>query len=218
MVTIQVAHRSRMAIGRWLVALSLVAVVATGARDLCAQQARAAEPAAARDTAESIPGVDPPSGFIIGPDDVLSIVFWRDKEMSTQVTVRPDGKISLPLLDEVQAAGLTPAALRAYLSAESKRFFANPNVTVIVNQVNSRKVFITGQIAQPGSYALTGPMTVLQLISMAGGLKDFADSKNITVVRRENGQTSSYAFNYKEIGRNLRQNIDLKPGDTVVVP
>jgi polysaccharide export outer membrane protein len=218
MATIQVAHRSRMAIGRWLVALSLVAVVATRGRDLCAQQTQAAEPAAPSDTAESTPRVDLPEGFIIGPDDVLSIVFWRDKEMSTQVTVRPDGKISLPLLDEVQAAGLTPAGLRAYLSAESKRFFANPNVTVIVSQINSRKVFITGQIANPGSYALTGPTTVLQLISMAGGLKEFADSKNIIIVRRENGQSSRYAFNYKEIGKNTRQNIDLKPGDTVVVP
>jgi Periplasmic protein involved in polysaccharide export len=217
-MTIQVTHKSRMTIGRWLIALSLVAVVAALGRDLFAQQTRAGEPAAASDTAASIPRVDLPADFVIGPDDVLSIVFWRDKEMSTQVTVRPDGKISLPLLGEVQATGLTPAGLSAHLAAESKRFFANPNITVIVNQVNSRKVFITGQIAQPGSYALTGPTTVLQLISMAGGLKDFADSKNITVVRRENGQTSSYAFNYKEIGRNLRQNIDLKPGDTVVVP
>ena len=217
-MTIHLPHKSRIAISRWLVALSLVAGVATRGRDLCAQQTRAVEPAAASDTAESVHRVDLPADFVIGPDDVLSIVFWRDKEMSTQVTVRPDGKISLPLLGEMQAAGLTPAGLSTHLTAESKRFFANPNITVIVNQVNSRKVFITGQIAQPGSYALTGPMTVLQLISMAGGLKDFADGKNITIVRRENGQTSSYAFNFKEIGRNLRQNIDLKPGDTVVVP
>jgi polysaccharide export outer membrane protein len=169
------------------------------------------EPAAAR-------AVDPPAGFVIGPEDVLSIVFWRDKEMSTQVTVRPDGKISVPLLNEVQAAGLTPADLRARLAAESKRFFENPNVTVVVNQINSRKAFITGQIVKPGPYALTAPTTVLQLISMAGGLKDFADSKNIMIIRHENGRTLRYGFNYKDIGRNLRQDIELKPGDTIVVP
>lgn len=202
----------------WLVALSFVATVATSTGRVWAQPARAADPASATEGAVPVPGVDPPAGFVIGPEDVLSIVFWRDKDMSTEVTVRPDGKISLPLLNEVQAAGLTPADLRAYLAAESKRFFANPNVAVVVKQINSRKVFITGQIVKPGPYALTAPTTVLQLISMAGGLKDFADRKNIMIVRHENGQKSSYAFNYKEIGRNLQQDIELKPGDTVVVP
>jgi polysaccharide export outer membrane protein len=182
---------------------------------LSAQEAPARGPAGHEAPA---PVVDAPAGFIIGPEDVLSIVFWRDKEMSTQVTVRPDGKISLPLLDEVQAAGLTPAELRVHLVDHSKRFFGNPNVTVVVNQINSRKVFITGQVVKPGPYVITAPTTVLQLISMAGGLKDFADSKNIVIVRRDGSKTSSYAFNYRNIRRDLRQNIELKPGDTVVVP
>jgi polysaccharide export outer membrane protein len=124
----------------------------------------------------------------------------------------------LPLLNEVQAAGLTPADLRARLTNESKRFFEKANVTVVVQQINSLKVFITGQVAKPGPYPLTAPITVLQLISMAGGLKDFADSKNIMIVRREGRQTSSFPFNYKEIGRHLKQDIELRPGDTVVVP
>jgi polysaccharide biosynthesis/export protein len=205
------------AIKRWLGAASFVATAATLAGSVSAQDARAAGAASVNETATML-DAKVPDGFVIGPDDVLSIVFWRDKEMSTQVTVRPDGKISLPLLNEVQAAGLTPADLRTHLAAESKRFFENPNVTVVVNQINSRKVFITGQVAKPGPYVLTAPTTVLQLISMAGGLKDFADSKNIIIVRQENGRTSSYPFNYKEISRNLRQNIELKPGDTVVVP
>jgi polysaccharide export outer membrane protein len=182
-----------------------------------AQDAQPGGPAPAAESAAR-PAVDLPAGFVIGPEDVLSIVFWRDKDMSSQVTVRPDGKITLPLLNEVQAAGLTPADLRARLTTESKRFFENPNVTVVVSQINSRKVFITGQVAKPGPYPLTAPTTVLQLISMAGGLKDFADSKNIMIVRRDEGQTSSFPFNYKEISKNLRQNIELKPGDTVVVP
>jgi polysaccharide export outer membrane protein len=160
----------------------------------------------------------PPADFVIGPEDVLSIVFWRDKDMTTQVTVRPDGKISLPLLDEVQAAGLTPADLRARLIEDSKKFFGNPNVTVVVQTINSRKVFITGQVGKPGPYVIVAPTTVLQLIAMAGGLKDFADSKNITIVRKEKGRTASFRFNYKDIRKNLTQNIELKPGDTVVVP
>jgi polysaccharide biosynthesis/export protein len=202
----------------WLAALSVAGVATFSTAPAAAQEAGAAGPTAGNDAAAARSSVDPPAGFVIGPEDVLSIVFWRDKDMTTQVRVRPDGKISLPLLDEVQAAGLTPAELRAHLVHESKRFFGNPNVTVVVNEINSRKVFITGQVVKPGPYVITAPTTVLQLIAMAGGLKDFADSKNITIVRRENGQTSSYVFNYRAIRSNLRQNIELKPGDTVVVP
>src|SRR5215510_4150478 len=196
--------------------LMTLALLAAGAR---AQEARPTAPEAAHSAlAGGKPVVDPPAGFVIGPGDVLSIVFWRDKEMSSQVIVRPDGKITLPLLNEVQAAGLTPADLRARLTAESKRFFETANVTVVVQQINSLKVFITGQVAKPGPYPLTAPTTVLQLISMAGGLKDFADRKNIAIVRTENGRTLTFPFNYKDIGRNPAHNIELKPGDTVVVP
>lgn len=203
---------------RWFVALSFVPIALTLGGGVGAQEARPRGPESGNDAAAIRIPVGPPAGFVIGPEDVLSIVFWRDKEMSTEVTVRPDGKISLPLLDEVQAAGLTPAELRADLVEESKRFFGNPNVTVVVNQINSRKVFITGQVVKPGPYVITVPTTVLQLIAMAGGLKDFADSKNIMIVRHESGRTTSHVFNYREIRRNLRQNIELKPGDTVVVP
>jgi polysaccharide biosynthesis/export protein len=203
---------------RWFVTLSFVAIAAMLGNTVSAREARQRRPASGYEAAPATPAADVPADFVIGPEDVLSIVFWRDKEMSTQVTVRPDGKISLPLLDEVPAAGLTPAALRAHLVEESKRFFGNPSVTVIVDHINSRKVFITGQVVKPGSYVIAAPTTVLQLIAMAGGLKDFADAKNITIVRQERGRTSSYLFNYKEFRRNLRQNIELKPGDTVVVP
>jgi polysaccharide biosynthesis/export protein len=203
---------------RWFVTLSFVAIAVMLDGAVGAQETRKQNPAPGYDAAAATPAADVPADFVIGPEDVLSIVFWRDKEMSTEVTVRPDGKISLPLLNEVQAAGLTPAALRAHLYEESKRFFGNPSVTVIVNHINSRKVFITGQVVKPGSYVIAAPTTVLQLIAMAGGLKDFADAKNIMIVRQERGRTSSYRFNYKEFRRNLRQNIELKPGDTVVVP
>jgi polysaccharide biosynthesis/export protein len=147
-------------------------------------------------------------------------VYWRDKDMSAEVTVRPDGKISLPLLNDLQAAGLTPDQLRDRLVAESKRFIEDPNVTVVVRQINSRKVFITGEVNKPGPYPLSGPTTVLQLIAVAGGLRDYADEKNIVIVRTENGRQASYRFNYKDVAsrKNLGQNIALKPGDTVIVP
>ena len=203
---------------RRLIALSLASITAIlSGGAVRAQDAPAVGPTG-KETGAVKAAPDPPADFVIGPEDVLSIVFWRDKEMTTKVTVRPDGKISLPLLDEVQAAGRTPADLRALLIEESKRFISNPHVTVVVDEIHSRKVFITGQVVKPGSYVIVAPTTVLQLIAMAGGLKDFADSKNILVVRQEHGRTSSYPFNFKEIHRNLQQNIALKPGDTVVVP
>jgi polysaccharide biosynthesis/export protein len=166
------------------------------------------------------PGVNLPLEYTIGADDLLSIVFWRDKELTADVTVRPDGKISLPLLNDVQASGFTPAQLKDRIVEESKKYVEDPNVTVVVKQINSRRVFIGGEIRKPGPYSLTAPTTVLQMLSIAGGLGDFAKSEKIMVVRNENGKQVSYKFNYKEVieGKKLAQNIELKPGDTIVVP
>jgi polysaccharide export outer membrane protein len=177
-------------------------------------------PPSARDAASATgeEGVTPPPGYVIGAADVLSIVFWRDKDMSGDVIVRPDGKISVPLLNEIQAAGLTPAELRERLTTDSKQFIGNPNITVVVKQINSRKVFITGEVAKPGPYSLDSPMTVLQLIALAGGLTPFADGKKIMIVRSEKGKPVTIAFNYRDVDKNLQQNIlELRPGDTVVV-
>ncbi len=151
---------------------------------------------------------------------MLSIVYWRDKDMTTDVQVRPDGKISLSLLNDVTAAGLTPDQLRDRLMEESKKYIEDPNITVIVKTINSRKVFITGQVAKQGPYPLTGPTTAVQLIALAGGLAEYANSKNIVILRTENGRQVSYKLNYKEVvsGKKLAQNIELKPGDTIVVP
>jgi polysaccharide export outer membrane protein len=161
-----------------------------------------------------------PTEYIIGADDVMSVVFWRDKELSADVTVRPDGKISLPLLNDIQAAGLTPAQLKDRIVDEAKKYVEDPTVTVEVKAINSRKVFITGEIRKAGPYPLTGTMTVLQLISIAGGLGDYAKGDQITIVRIENGKQAAFKFNYKEVlkQQKLAQNIELKPGDTVVVP
>jgi polysaccharide export outer membrane protein len=158
--------------------------------------------------------------YLIGAEDLLSIVFWRDKDMSADVMVRPDGMISLPLLNEVHAAGLTPTQLKDLLVEQSKKYVEDPNVTVVIKAINSRKVFITGEIAKAGPYPLAGPTTILQLISMAGGLRDYAKADKIAIMRTENGKPVSYRFNFQEVlkGKKLQQNILLKPGDTIIVP
>ena len=164
--------------------------------------------------------VQPPADYLIGPDDVLNVVFWREKDMSADVTVRPDGKVSLPLLNDVQASGLTPEQLRLEITKAATKFVEDPTVTVVVKTINSRKVFITGQVGKPGPYQLSGPTTILQLIAMAGGVSEFAAVKDISLVRTENGRTTSYRFNYEDVSKrkNLQQNLELKPNDTVIVP
>ena len=171
--------------------------------------------------APTVPGaIVPPPGYVIGTDDVLSIVFWREKDLSAEVVVRPDGKISLPLLDEIDVVGLTPAELREKVMVEANKIVEDANATVVVKQINSRRVFITGSVNKPGVYQLTGPMTVVQLIAVAGGLLEFADGDKIKVMRTEKAAPVAFPFNYKRFseGKNLDQNILLKPGDTVIVP
>jgi polysaccharide export outer membrane protein len=179
----------------------------------------AAPPQATTASAVGIPSAAP-SDYVIGPDDVLVVVFWRQKDLSAEVMVRPDGKVTLPLLNDVHAAGLTPDQLRQSLIEKARPFIEEPTATVVVKQVNSRKVFITGSVVKPGPYALTNSMTVLQLIAVAGGLQEFTKGKNIAIMRTENGRPVAYRFNYEDVRnrKNLRQNIELNPGDTIVVP
>jgi polysaccharide export outer membrane protein len=166
-------------------------------------------------------GVVLPPDYVIGPEDVLAVLFWREKDLSVeQVVVRPDGMITLPLLNDVQAAGLTPAELRDALAKAASRFVEDPDATVVVRQINSRKVFVTGQVGRPGAYPLLGPTTVLQAIAQAGGLLEYAKANDILVMRQVKGRTQTFKFRYKDVirGKHLDQNIELKPGDTVVVP
>jgi polysaccharide export outer membrane protein len=158
--------------------------------------------------------------YVIGPDDVLAITFWRQPEMSREVVVRPDGKISLPLLNEVVAAGLTIEQLREQVAARAKFFIEAPQVTIVAQAINSRKVFIVGEVGKQGPLPLTGPMTVMQLISTAGGLSNFAKRDRIFVLRAVAGSAVILPFNYTAFisGQNPEQNIPLQPGDTVVVP
>ena len=174
-----------------------------------------AQPAVIRPADMAIPG-----NYVIGADDVLEIVYWRDKEMSTDARVRPDGRIALPLINEVVAAGLTPEELQKKITEESKKYIEDASITVVVKEINSLKVFITGQVGKPGPYSLTSAMTVIQLVAVAGGLNEYADAKNIMIMRKDGNKQISLKFNYREVasGKKLQQNIELKPGDTVVVP
>lgn len=178
-----------------------------------------AAPSAVKPVSSPKSATDDPA-YIIGQDDVLDISVWKEADVSRQVPVRPDGKISLPLLNDVQASGLTPMQLQAQLSEKLKKFFTDPQVTVIVTAINSRRVYMMGEINRPGAIPLVPNMTVLQAISSAGGLSQFANSSKIQILRTENGKQVPYFFNYKEVIRGVRtdQNIFLKPGDSIVVP
>jgi polysaccharide biosynthesis/export protein len=160
------------------------------------------------------------ASYLIAPDDVLSIDVWKENEITRTVPVRPDGKISLPLLNDVQAAGLTATDLASVITEKLKKFIANPEVTVIVSTINSQKIYILGEVLRAGVVPLLPNMTVLQAISSAGGFTQYANQKGVYVLRTENGQQVKYPFNYKEVvkGVNIQQNIVLKPGDTIVVP
>jgi polysaccharide export outer membrane protein len=215
---------SRLAVWRSLTIIGLIACIALplqGAASGAAMQQAASVNAAGSSLDVPKPKDSPAGEYVIGPDDLLSVVFWRDQQLSADVVVRPDGKISLPLLDDVQAAGLTPRQLRDRLLTEARRFIAEPVATVVVRQVNSRKVYITGLVARPGQYPLTSSMTVLQLIATAGGLQDFAKAREIRIVRNEDGKPVNIKFDYDEMMKRpdkTAQNIELKPGDTIIVP
>lgn len=159
--------------------------------------------------------------FVIGNSDVLAVNVWKEPDISRSVPVRSDGKISLPLAGEVQAAGLTPLNLEKDIASKLQSYISEPEVTVIVQQINSQKFNILGMVSRPGSYSLTSSSTVLDAIALAGGFRDFAKQKSIYVLRQNpNGAESRLTFNYKDVikGKNTAQNVRLQPDDTIVVP
>ncbi|HLW88584.1 MAG TPA: polysaccharide biosynthesis/export family protein [Terriglobales bacterium] len=159
--------------------------------------------------------------FVIGNDDVLAINVWNEKEISRSVPVRSDGRISLPLVGEVQATGRTPLKLEEEITAKLKSFIAEPEVTVIVQQINSQKFNILGMVNKPGSYLISNSATILDAIALAGGFRDFAKQKNVYVLRQNpDGTQARLLFNYKDVvkGKNAEQNVKLQPRDTIVVP
>jgi polysaccharide biosynthesis/export protein len=159
--------------------------------------------------------------FVIGPADVLAINVWKEAEISKVIPVRSDGRISLPLIGELQASGLTPKQLEAEITKRLKDYVADPSVTVVVQEIHSQKINVLGMVSHPGSFPLAKPMTVVDAIATAGGFRDFAKQKDIYVLHKDpNGKQTRVPFNYKDVIKGLHpeQNIELQSGDTIVVP
>jgi polysaccharide export outer membrane protein len=167
----------------------------------------------------NLPGDNAPADYVIGADDTLHISVWKEPDLTATLPVRPDGKISLPLLNDVSAAGFTPMQLADSITEKLKKYIADPRVTVVVTAMNSRRIFVTGEVTHSGAIALLPGMTILQALSSAG-FTQFANLKGIYLLRMENGRQVKMPFNYKEVvkGRHPEQNILLQRGDTVVVP
>ena len=164
--------------------------------------------------------LDVSEDYVIGQGDVLEVFVWRNEELSRQVTVRPDGKISLPLVQDLQAEGLTALQLQDQITRKFKQYVQNPTVAVIVSQINSYKISVLGKVAQPGVYPITTRTTILEAISLAGGFTEWANQKKITVITTQGGQKKKLRVNYKKIisGKDPSQNITLTRGDTIIVP
>lgn len=162
----------------------------------------------------------PESSYQIGPNDILNIFVWKEADLTRDVTVMPDGKITYPLIGEITAQGQTASELKKTITDKLQNFVTAPEVTVIVKESRSQVVYTVGKLTRPGPYPLAPGMTVMQALSAAGGFAEWADNKNIIIIRREGGKETQLRFNYKEFtsGEKLEQNILLKPGDTLVVP
>jgi polysaccharide biosynthesis/export protein len=193
--------------------LALIILMAILTSPLWSQE-KPAEPSAPVKSA-----TDDPT-YVIGAEDMLSVSVWKEPDFSSTVPVRPDGKISMPLLGDVEAAGRTPGQLAQELTVRLKKYIDDPRVTIVVTAINSKRVYILGEVNHPGPMNMLPNMTVLQAISSAGGPTAYANTKKISVLRTEQGKQVKYSFNYKEVikGNDQAQNIVLRSGDTIVVP
>lgn len=214
---------------RWVFGFAIL-ILSLSAMPLLAQKsstakAKSTHAAAASNTnskhvesAQAAATTDP--AYVIGADDVLNISVWKEPQITRTVPVRPDGKISLPLLNDVQAAGLTPMQLSSLITKRLKKYLADPQVTVIVTQINSQRYYIMGEVTRAGAYPLLPNMTILQALSGAGGFSPFAKLSNIYLLRMVNGHQIKFPFNYKAVikGQKTDEDMVLKAGDTIIVP
>ncbi|MFZ1140728.1 MAG: polysaccharide biosynthesis/export family protein [Candidatus Sulfotelmatobacter sp.] len=206
------AMKLAVLIGMGLLASGMLAQTSGAVKS---EEGKGGKPAAAVPAPEATSDSD----YVIGADDVLRISVWKEPDLSEVLPVRPDGKISMPLLNDIPAAGLTPLQLKDSITEKLKKFIADPRVTVVVTAMNSQRIFVSGEVLHTGPTPLLPHMTMLQALSQAG-FTQFANLKGIYLLRTENGKQEKIPFNYKEVikGNHPEQNIMLKPGDTVVVP
>jgi polysaccharide export outer membrane protein len=199
-----------------VVAAVLLAGSIASAQETPAQPA--ASPASDGNTTATASAESSPT-YVIGPEDNLHIAVWKEQDLTATLPVRPDGKISLPLLNDVQAAGLTPQQLADSITEKLRKFVADPRVTVVVTQINSKRVYMVGEVGHAGAIPMLPNMTVLQALSSAG-MNQFANTKKIYVLRVENGKQQKLPVNYRNLvkGQDMGHNYVLQPGDTIVVP
>ena len=202
----------------WKVAVAALVLIGSIALAQDAPAQPAASPASGKTTNAASNSQAGPE-YVIGPEDVLHIAVWKEADLTATLPVRPDGKISLPLLDDVQASGLTPKQLAASVTEKLKKYIADPRVTVVVTQINSKRIYLVGEVLHAGATPMLPNMTVLQALS-SGGLSQFANTKRIYVLRTENGKQQKLPVNYRKLvkGEQIEQNYVLQPGDTIVVP
>jgi polysaccharide export outer membrane protein len=207
-----------LAVLLWMGFSTRVMLSQTGGTQQAATATKSESPNRAK-TSDEVQASNAAPDYVIGADDTLHISVWKEPELTETLPVRPDGKISMPLLNDVTAAGLTPLQLRDEITERLKKYIADPRVTVVVTGMNSRRVFATGEVLHTGPMTLLPHMTVLQALAQAG-FSQFANPKGIYLLRIEKGKQQKIPFNYKEVvkGNHPEQNIELKPGDTIVVP
>jgi polysaccharide export outer membrane protein len=212
------SERLKNSVGMVLLIMLVASTALLWSQSATTQMAKADETSMVTHSSAGKPHDD---GFIIGADDVLAVNVWKEPEISRAVPVRSDGKISLPLVGEVQASGTTPRQLENDIAKRLESYISQPDVTVIVQEIKSQRFNVLGQVVRPGSYALTNSLTVLDAIALSGGFRDFAKQKSIYVLRQKpDGSQTRLAFNYKDVikGKNPAQNVRLEPRDTVVIP
>jgi len=203
----------------WNAALAALVLVSSMALAQDAPAQAAAAPAPASPASEkAVPDSQGGPEYVIGPEDVLHVAVWKEADLTATLPVRPDGKISLPLLNDVQAAGMTPQQLSDSLMVKLKKYIADPRVTVVVTAINSKRIYVNGEVLHSGPMPMLPNMTVLQALSSAG-LNQFAKTKGIYVLRTENGKQEKLLVNYRRLIKgDIAQNYMLKTGDTIVVP
>ncbi len=203
----------------WKAAVATVVLIGSIALAQDAPRPAALSASASDKTANSASNSQAGPEYVIGPQDVLHVAVWKEADLTATLPVRPDGKISLPLLEDVQASGLTPKQLAASVTEKLKKYIADPRVTVVVTEINSKRIYVTGEVLHSGATPMLPNMTVLQALSSAG-LNQFANTKRIYVLRTENGRQRKLPVNYRELvkGERIEQNYLLQPGDTIVVP
>lgn len=207
-------------ISKWTLVIAFITLAAPVWAQSSVKSSETTGSPAAQSAKQSANAATQDPSYVIGAQDVLDIDVWKEKELTRKVEVRPDGKISLPLLNDIQASGLTPMQLAADITKGLKKFVTDPQVTVIVTQIKSQRVYILGEVTKPGAYPLLPGMNVLQALSSAGGFTMFANTKKIYVLRQQDGKQKKFRFNYKDVvsGKHANQNIVLRAGDQIVVP